>query len=139
MEYIILLVLGVIAIILSLILSFSIKGENKKIMNKSHGTITMINSSDGGNVWYYINVNLENGKNLEGQSIHYSNTNKKYYIGDIVPVKYYYTKKNNIQLELDDPDLKPCKNSLKNTPKILLIIGISLIMLFILFSMKSFI
>lgn len=137
MQYIILLILGIIAIVIS----FATKNSNNTTpqMTQGYGTITKVIYSDTGNVRYYINIDAGNGEVLESQSIYYSKTNRKYHVDDTVPVNYYYTKNNKVRCEVNDIELIPVNESFNLVSKVTLIAGIVLIALFVVLTIKSFI
>lgn len=137
MQYIILLILGIIAIVIS----FATKNSNNTSpeMIQAYGTITKVIYSDAGNVRYYINIDAGNGQVLESQSIYYTKTNRKYHVDDTVPVNYYYTKDNKIRCEVNDSELVKVKDSFATVSKVTLIAGIIFIALFLILTIKSFI
>lgn len=137
MQYLILLVLGIIAIVIS----FATKNSDSTApqMVQGYGTITKVIYSDTGNVRYYINIDTGNGQVLESQSIYYSKTNRKYHIDDTVPVNYYFIKNNKVRCEVNDSELVPVKDSFATVSKVTLFAGIILIALFLIFTIKSFI
>lgn len=117
-------VLGIIvsAIFLWLFVSTSRKDNNVK-KYKTKAIIDKVIYSDSGNVRYYIKFNKDN-KEIKGQTIYYSKTDRKYHEGDSVEINYHYTKNNKIIAEIIDDDLVPCSNSLKNGKYILLLLSI---------------
>lgn len=137
MQYIILLIFGIIAIVIS----FATKNSNSTSpeMFQAYGIITKVIYSDAGNVRYYINIDAGNGQIIESQSIYYAKTNRKYHVDDTVPVNYYYTKNNKVRCEVNDPELVKVKDSFVTVSKVTLLVGIIFIALFLILTIKSFI
>ncbi len=136
MGYIIFLILGII----SIAISFALKKVSNETYEtfQSYATVSHVEHDDYGNVRYYANVDC-NGQSVEGKSIHYSKTNRKYFSGDTFPVSYYYTDNGKIMFEVCDEELVPCKSSLKSSAKFMRLAGIVLIALFFVCLIKSFI
>lgn len=129
MQYFIFLILGIIAICISVLSDKANKMQYETI--KASGIITMIIYSDNGNVMYYVDILTEDGI-LKGETVYYSNTHRKYHEGDTVPLEYYYTKSNKLQATVDDPELVPCNAVFHRMSKIMFAVGIAFIVLFVL-------
>ncbi len=136
MQYIILLILGIIAIVISFLTKNP--AETPKETIHANGVVKKVIYSDTGNVRYYVNINTSEGNLLEAQSIYYSKTDRKYHVDDPIPVNYYFTDKGKVRCEVDDPDLIPCKTSFASLSRVMMIAGVALILLFIVFFAKSF-
>lgn len=136
MQYLIFLILGII----SICISFASKNANNTQHStiKATGIITRVIYSDTGNVRYYVDVPTE-GDTLKGKTIYYKKTDRKYHEGDSVLLEYHYTKNNQIQAVVDDPDLIPCNSSFQPMSKIMLVVGVVFVILFAVFFIKSFI
>ena len=137
MQYLILLILGVSSVLLSV--AFGKAANTQHQTEHAMGMITRVIYSDSGNVRYYVGIDLGNGSIVEAKSIHYSVTNRKYSENDPVAVKYYYTDDGSVMCELDDAELVPCKNVFEKMTGATLVVGIVLIVLFVIFTVKSFI
>lgn len=134
MKYIIFLILGLILLLISFLTRES---DTSNIINqKAVGTIEKIIYSDSGNVRYYVKFSA-NGLDIQGQSIHYYSTNRKYHEGDTVNISYHYSKNGKAIVEVEDDELIPCKNSLSKFSKGSLVIGIILIVVFVILFVKT--
>lgn len=110
------------AVFLWLFIIVSKKKDNVK-KYKTKAIIDKVIYSDTGNVRYYIKFNKDN-REIKGQTIYYSKTDRKYNEGDNAEIYYHYTKNNKIMAEIIDDDLVPCSNSLKNGKYILLFLSV---------------
>lgn len=110
------------AVFLWLFVIVSKKKDNVK-KYKTKAIIDKVIYSDTGNVRYYIKFNKDN-REIKGQTIYYSKTDRKYNEGDNAEIYYHYAKNNKIMAEIIDDDLVPCSNSLKNGKYILLFLSV---------------
>ena len=67
--------------------------------------------SDGGNVMYIVNVEL-NENIVKAQSIYYSSKTKSLPDGKKVTVDYWETSKGNRLVEILDENIVPCRDDL---------------------------
>ena len=93
------------------------------------GVIDQTIYSDGGNVMYIVNVEL-NGNIVKAQSIHYSSKTKSLPNGKKVSVNYWETPKGRNRLvEILDENIVPCKDDLSGDLRLLASFGILVICL----------
>lgn len=100
------------------------------------GVIDQTIYSDGGNVMYIVNVEL-NGNIVKAQSIHYSSKTKSLPNGKKVSVNYWETPKGRNRLvEILDENIVPCKDDLSGDLRLLASFGILVIIVICIFCIK---
>ena len=101
------------------------------------GVIDQTIYSDGGNVMYIVNVEL-NGNIVKAQSIHYSSKTKSLPNGKKVSVNYWETPKGRNRLvEILDENIVPCKDDLSGDLRLLASFGILVIIVICIFTFLS--
>lgn len=105
------------------------------------GVIDQTIYSDGGNVMYIVNVEL-NGNIVKAQSIHYSSKTKSLPNGKKVSVNYWETPKGRNRLvEILDENIVPCKDDLSGDLsgdlRLLASFGILVIIVICIFMVKN--
>lgn len=118
-ESIILLAIAVLFILLS---SFTRRaGVRKQTLETAVALINRISHVDS-EINYYVSFVVD-GKTVSGKSVTYPPSTKRLRVGDRVTIAYYYTKAGWPRVIIQDEEMKPCEDSLKMLPKILLWIG----------------
>ena len=101
----------VIVFVILSILSFVIAKGFKKLdtgefeFHYDKGTITGVVRDNGGSKRYWISFFI-NGELYEGVTFFYSATSKKFEEGNVVPIKYYFTKAGKLMVEISDAEMK---------------------------------
>jgi len=126
MEYIFLGIIGIVLLALSCLICDDV--SLKDGYNVTKGIITSI-VHDTTSTCFYVSF-VVNGREIQGKSVAYNGTKRKYHVGDRVFIKYYQTKSGLYRVLLCDNELKTISSSVQSYRKWLRIIGCSLIILF---------
>lgn len=98
MEWIIVFtVIGIAILVLHRVFVTKLNISNRK---ESLGTITNIISFGSLLTIYTIEFKTENEKILVGKTSQFADSNKKYKVGDIVPINYCYNKSGKLEIDL---------------------------------------
>lgn len=135
-EVIVFVVLALISYVLRLWI-ISLDTDDFKESKEVTGVITKVLQSDYGNTSYYVSFVADDGTQLEGESIYYSSTKKKYKRNDLVPIKYVIGRKGDVMVALLDDELISCNNALKVASRNLLIATVVFLIIAVIFFVKN--